>query len=274
MEPRISSLIDDSLSVDRGWSDFYDPVLSSKSPTKPRRPLPVEPGHVARGASLAKKYGDGSQYVNFGQFGPPGTAVPGEPRPPNDAGARQGKSAVPITEVLNVEKVPDVTSKSLSGILSDEVPKKKRKVDGNELLTLPKPQPQVKKSSKRQRIPPLLQGLHQPPPNAGLFPPITGDGFKTPITDRPLLESPNAGRSAEVEHRPKPDEDRVEHRAEKQESPAAGTRVRGKRRKWTEQETKDLLTGVARFGIGSWKKILLCPDFEFNNRTAVDLKDR
>jgi hypothetical protein len=47
-----------------------------------------------------------------------------------------------------------------------------------------------------------------------------------------------------------------------------------KRNKWSEQETKDLLHGVSKFGIGNWKKILICPDFKFNGRTAVDLKDR
>jgi hypothetical protein len=47
-----------------------------------------------------------------------------------------------------------------------------------------------------------------------------------------------------------------------------------KRNKWSEQETKDLLVGVSRFGIGNWKKILQCSDFAFNQRTAVDLKDR
>ncbi|KAF2274466.1 uncharacterized protein EI97DRAFT_345332, partial [Westerdykella ornata] len=47
-----------------------------------------------------------------------------------------------------------------------------------------------------------------------------------------------------------------------------------KRNKWTAQETKDLLTGVSLFGVGKWKKILDCEDFHFNNRTAVDLKDR
>ncbi|KAF2839132.1 hypothetical protein M501DRAFT_923224, partial [Patellaria atrata CBS 101060] len=46
------------------------------------------------------------------------------------------------------------------------------------------------------------------------------------------------------------------------------------RRRWTEQETKDLLHGVAKFGIGSWKKILACEEYNFNGRSAVDLKDR
>jgi hypothetical protein len=46
------------------------------------------------------------------------------------------------------------------------------------------------------------------------------------------------------------------------------------RNKWTEEETADLLRGVAKFGIGNWKKILQFSDYHFNGRTAVDLKDR
>jgi hypothetical protein len=35
-----------------------------------------------------------------------------------------------------------------------------------------------------------------------------------------------------------------------------------------------LLKGVAKFGIGSWTKILKCEDYNFDRRTALDLKDR
>lgn len=274
MEPRISSLIDDSLKVDRGWTEYYDPVSNKISGNPTQLPLPAEPGHAGKRAPGKSSYADGSQYAAFGQPGSAPVTAPPDLRAPGDAGPRQGKSAVPIAEVLNVEKAPDTTPKSLSGILSEEAPKKKRKVDGNELLTLPKPQPQVKKSTKRQRIPPLLQGLHQPPPNAGLFPPITGDGFQASIKDRTVLESPKTTRVTEAERPSQQNEGEDELQAERRKPPASSSRIRGKRRKWTEQETKDLLTGVARFGIGSWKKILQCPDFEFNSRTAVDLKDR
>lgn len=58
------------------------------------------------------------------------------------------------------------------------------------------------------------------------------------------------------------------HVAEKQPK-AAKTR-----KKWSEEETADLVKGVSKFGIGSWKKILQHPDYNFNSRTAVDLKDR
>lgn len=45
-------------------------------------------------------------------------------------------------------------------------------------------------------------------------------------------------------------------------------------RRWSEEETRDLLEGVKRYGIGSWKKILAQSDLHFHDRTAVDLKDR
>lgn len=44
--------------------------------------------------------------------------------------------------------------------------------------------------------------------------------------------------------------------------------------KWTDDETKDLLRGVEKHGSGKWKSILNDEAFSFENRTAVDLKDR
>lgn len=57
------------------------------------------------------------------------------------------------------------------------------------------------------------------------------------------------------------------------QSSETGKRKRQHRR-WSEEETRDLLEGVKRYGIGSWKKILAQSDLHFQNRTAVDLKDR
>ncbi|KAJ2732932.1 hypothetical protein IW152_003426 [Coemansia sp. BCRC 34962] len=45
-------------------------------------------------------------------------------------------------------------------------------------------------------------------------------------------------------------------------------------RKWSEEETTNLLQGCTKYGVGAWKKILDDPAFTFNNRTSVDLKDR
>ncbi|AOW03900.1 hypothetical protein B0I72DRAFT_110549 [Yarrowia lipolytica] len=46
------------------------------------------------------------------------------------------------------------------------------------------------------------------------------------------------------------------------------------RLRWTQEETADLMEGCKVHGVGNWKKILTDPRFRFNNRTAVDLKDR
>ena len=48
------------------------------------------------------------------------------------------------------------------------------------------------------------------------------------------------------------------------------------RNKWSEEETRQLLLGVQKHGMGNWKRILDDPAFAtaFNNRKAVHLKDR
>ncbi|XP_039265388.2 uncharacterized protein LOC120341031 [Styela clava] len=51
-----------------------------------------------------------------------------------------------------------------------------------------------------------------------------------------------------------------------------GKSRQGRRRGWTEEEDGNLLDGVNKYGEGNWKKIL--DEFDFYNRTAVNLKDR
>ncbi|EOA81226.1 uncharacterized protein SETTUDRAFT_48862, partial [Exserohilum turcica Et28A] len=220
--------------------------------------------------------------------------------------------SAPIAQVLNNEgnllsahSVPNALAPSatpFSGRLVDLLPS---------VIKLPRlPQP-PKKTAKRPRIPPLLQGLHQPPPlppEGRLFPPITGEKnafvgergydalFEEPRTKdvedyaffengaQELAKSAQLGDHASTSQAPA------------QSAPLGGTSAvqeshvplskepstqsqnqakRGKKRtRWSEHETKDLLIGVSRYGIGNWKKILQCPEFNFNNRTAVDLKDR
>ncbi|KAF1365760.1 hypothetical protein EJ07DRAFT_150258 [Lizonia empirigonia] len=182
------------------------------------------------------------------------------------------------------------------------------------LIQLPKPPQVPRKTAKRPRIPPLLQGLHQPPPlppKNRLFPPITSDrsGLVSDVGDRFSLGNAYAASSTEElaqarvphhkEYDVKPHDTRqlaVVHRTQNEPSeflePAAGpgvepplvtptpSRAPGqskaprKRKWWSQKETEDLLTGVSRFGIGRWKQILGCKDFHFQGRTSVDLKDR
>jgi len=183
----------------------------------------------------------------------------------------------------------------------------------NTVITLPQPaQPQAR-TARRPRIPPLLQGLHQPPPlppNGRLFPPITDgvSGFEREIRHRIQSgndtqntqsrneedigftgngepNNPQRARGSQIRHEQSSKSSTAplvstEGRRKSSESkttdavPKATESSVKKRKKWSEEETRDLLLGVSRFGIGNWKKILLCPDFKFAGRTAVDLKDK
>ncbi|KAF1934233.1 uncharacterized protein M421DRAFT_116538 [Didymella exigua CBS 183.55] len=180
------------------------------------------------------------------------------------------------------------------------------------LIQLPKPPQAPRRPAKRPRIPPLLQGLHQPPPlppKNKLFPPISErSGLGSEVGDRFSLTSafPSSGTEelakapASPEKRSEPASVDVGQPESTCDAPIAPldqetsngnisdpslatltasrrqTKVKTarKRTKWTQKETEDLLIGVSRFGIGRWKQILESADLHFQGRTAVDLKDR
>jgi len=129
--------------------------------------------------------------------------------------------------------------------------------------------PAVKQSNKRLRIPPTLSGLHQPPPDAGLLPSMS---IAQPVIDTtPGLslqrDAPKRQSQMNVSERPVPEgQDPV--------PVLTAPPNRRKHKKWSEEETASLLQGVSQFGVGQWTKILHCPDYRFDGRTAVDLKDR
>jgi len=74
--------------------------------------------------------------------------------------------------------------------------------------------------------------------------------------------SPNKGAPPPAEKSPEPS------------SPKTRGRSRKNLRKWTEEETTDLLRGVIKCGIGNWTAILAQSEFRFNKRSASNLKDR
>lgn len=134
------------------------------------------------------------------------------------------------------------------------------------------PNPVKKRKSAQQVVPPIISGLLEPPQDAAVFPPIVGhyndaepsssNPFKDYLTMdmvRPL------GPSAEPD---KPD------KQEKATRGRAKRRTGKPRRKWSEEETKNLLLGVHKHGVGKWTSILEDPEYTFNDRTAGDLKDR
>ncbi|KAF2235343.1 hypothetical protein EV356DRAFT_566491 [Viridothelium virens] len=189
--------------------------------------------------------------------------------------ARPGKAGVSLAQVLNTDKQPRTPAEDPSDFARTSA-KRQRFEDGSSSNFLRLPKPEVKKKrEKRSRIPPLIQGLHQPPPDAGLFPPITADS-------KHETHAPNLRQEAETDPRTE-EEKESEHDTpvkaseviQEQTSPEERqARQPRKKNKWTKEETTDLLKGVAKFGMGNWKAILSHEDYSFNGRSAIDLKDR
>ena len=153
--------------------------------------------------------------------------------------------------------------------------KKRRKLANHEQIAdfvhLPKPKPKLEDVNRKPFRPiAVLHQLNEPPPSAALFPPITPtqDEHDTELSTSPQGDA-GAAKPATQVLAPR---DRARRR--KPDSKQKKTYTRG-RTKWTEEETRDLMEGVAICGIGRWKDILEHPKFHFNvGRTHVDLKDR
>ncbi|KAF1947237.1 hypothetical protein EJ02DRAFT_499389 [Clathrospora elynae] len=254
----------------------------------------------------------------------------------------RSKPGAPIAQVLNNDtptlqapqhacSTPLGSTVPFSGRLSDllldsfeEGLNKRRKLEpyparpmlagcDNSIITLPKPPHYPRKTTGRQRIPPLLQGLHQPPPlppQGQLFPPITSESNTFPRVVTKNIRRDDSGDTRQtILGRYIPKEvskfginkplEGVEPTNENTSTPLVSPRIvvshgqhapwpiatkvtpktirtkRGKKRQmWSEAETTNLMMGVKKFGIGNWKRILHCHDYEFNGRSAVDLKDR
>lgn len=137
--------------------------------------------------------------------------------------------------------------------------------------------PRPKAKAKDDKLPPflpvsVLNQLHEPPPSAALFPPITPNA--TQVGHERRL---SVGSAPDVPI----DEDIESKKASRSENGSKERRVSPKRlylrkrTKWSEEETCCLARGVDRFGVGKWTKILNHPEYSFlEGRTPVDLKDR
>ncbi|KAK4495376.1 hypothetical protein PRZ48_013707 [Zasmidium cellare] len=194
---------------------------------------------------------------------------PIEPSQPQAGSQKHPLNGTPHLEKARLDKSSNNDLFKLILDPSSERSPKRQKASENTTLDLPK-LPVRNPTSKRLRIPPTLSGLHHPPPDAGLLPSISVEQPQVIPPRQPdhafdsVVARPAEQREAPREAEPaKPDE-----------APAQRPPKARQRRKWSDQETHDLLQGVAQFGIGSWTKILNCDDYSFNNRTALDLKDR
>jgi len=225
-----------------------------------------------------------SLYALAGDDSPQRQASVNDAFPAEDVSIRLKRSNYSISRLLGDPEVIE-SPHSLRSILddqadtADDLSNKKRQravTTKDELIQLPQPLKKQKSSSqvlpRSQVVPPMINGLIEPPPNASLFPPISvssaefddGEAFNpTPLKDySTLFEAPQAPPAPSAAEPDKTTGAKLKRRAAKP------------RRKWSEEETNHLLLGVSRHGVGKWTNILEDADFKFNERTAGDLKDR
>lgn len=171
-----------------------------------------------------------------------------------------------------------VEKKPLS--LNNEDSRKRARLDFDDLLVsepilLPKLSDIEKKQNPSYLPPTSVNALHEPPPNADLLPPIETE------TLPPRLLDTNTGRISEGENLLVIDPSKTPTEAEgSTQGSTNGTETVVKKsrrqvRKWTHEETEELMEGVRKHGIGKWKDILEDPKCTLGRyRTAIDLKDR
>lgn len=153
-------------------------------------------------------------------------------------------------------------------------PRKRQKLQEYERIAdfvqLPEPKAAAKTEKPRPFQPiSVLNELHEPPPSAALFPPITPN-------DTVHDHSQGFSALSLVENRQGEDDALPPNRKARKGDTQSQKRISQRpRTRWTPQETEQLQKGVEIYGIGKWKKILNHPDFSFQQgRTPVDLKDQ
>ncbi|KAL8655101.1 MAG: hypothetical protein Q9226_003177 [Calogaya cf. arnoldii] len=154
--------------------------------------------------------------------------------------------------------------------------KRQKKYDTKQMpdfVQLPRPKAKVQDGNPRPFLPiSILNALHEPPPSAALFPPITPSASQVDHDHRPSEGSfcdPAAEENNEEHRRGSLGKDNTE----KADFPKR--LYLRKRSKWSDVETRNLIKGVDKYGVGKWTKVLNDPDFYFSEgRNAIDLKDR
>ncbi|KAL9051385.1 MAG: hypothetical protein Q9162_006039 [Coniocarpon cinnabarinum] len=207
-------------------------------------------------------------------------------------GSGQHQSTLPIASVLNDDGDGSGNRVSEPVFTNSERQQDLHDAEAGPSQTLQLPQPQIQQSADIQMplIPPLLQGLHDPPPDAGLIPRITEDkaqnrlGLWSRRRGLAALTADEIGNAVHkdgdyaVSGRSQPGEDTSQQRHPTKEHDKYARKNSGssrrKNKKWTKQETLDLLRGVSKHGVGAWRRILSDHDFSFEGRTHVDLKDK
>lgn len=190
--------------------------------------------------------------------------------------------AKPLDDIDPNEWEISAITKTNEGLESQEVddllgrPKKKQKLYDQdqmaEFVQLPKPATKAKENKPRPFRPvSVLNELHEPPPSAALFPPITPNATQE---EQASIAYKDQISTAKTEKRQEPSKRKKTRERPRSTSPVMRTYTRG-RTKWTEEEIEYLVKGVTIYGTGRWKSILEHPGLHFKEgRTPTDLKDR
>ncbi|KAI9863063.1 MAG: hypothetical protein M1824_000751 [Vezdaea acicularis] len=275
IEPRLTALLDDTSMMFRSFTPqnlefqlppIHEPISSHTS----SRPPPLEPNASLNRdshASTSKLSNSGSGAKSRRRSKDGTIRGPAAARSPNTQKEPQ-RSKSPSRLVVPLDLHRQSSFEDFLDLDWNTAPRKRQKIEEAPAEKAKVKLPVLQKKTPPSRLPtvPAISDLKTPPPNAALFPPIT----PSPFEDAHGRHTLNATSS------PKGDNDTssTPKNNEKSESSTGGKRATKQRRKWTAEETEHLLKGVARHGLGKWKKILEDTDFRFDDRSAIDLKDR
>ncbi|KAJ0123193.1 myb dna-binding domain-containing protein [Diaporthe amygdali] len=287
IEPRLMHLLNDSNSPET--SNYPPPDLppiqsfSSFAKSSNFSLPPLEPDASQHGRS-DKSTSRAPQHI------PPLASITEEynGRYPESGGLRHTGGGISLRMLYDNPDVND-SQLSLSHIL-DEVPEPPLSTDDastkkrqravtikDDIMHLP--QPLKKQKSAQNIVPPIINGLYEPPPNAAVFPPIALEDNENASNIHPIKEfttnvMPNVEQDASERAAPPAQQDQTATPEADKASAKVKRKAAKPRRKWSEEETRDLLLGVNKYGVGKWTSILDDPVYNFNGRTAGDLKDR
>lgn len=316
IEPRLIHLLNEAITPQLPHNDL--PPLRTLTLTNTDRPLPpLEPDAIPRGE---RPRPEDPQLVNDQASTPHPLPEESSINTQKDSGLieRNGKftgppAAMPLslllgeTEAAESTQSPNKTTDDTTDTLDDGGNKKRHLslLVKDDFMPLPQPVKKQKATRQAPAFPPMINGLHEPPPHAALVPSISrtfgtgekaqlnfGHAFNTDFSpfdiDISALQphefdiASNHVFEEKTISQPSSEADKDSNRlppdssaeTEKQDAQAKKRAIKKKRRKWSEEETNHLLLGVSRYGMGKWTSILEDPEFKFDARTAGDLKDR
>jgi hypothetical protein len=183
-------------------------------------------------------------------------------------GKAPAERALGVSSPQSLRKILDDDTDSPAVISS----KKRHIAESNKDDFFQLPQPPKKQKAAKQVVPPIIIGLFEPPPQAALFPPIASSSFHDSHGRNSLNTVPPKVKELKESSKHDSSND-TEEKNVSSNGNATKKNVRA-RKKWTEEETNNLLLGVHKHGVGNWAEILEDKTFSFNGRSGSDLKDR